>query len=315
MSDTTVSSTLDPVKSRRTKKTRPFKDSGYGYFLIPGIIFFSILIILPFIANIGISFTKWRGIGTPEWIGLENYLRAFGDAVFWASFKNNLLLIMAMTVAPTIIGLLLAVLIFDYISQKFGPGWASFFRAGFYLPQIVPVVVAAIVWRWIFQPDWGALNWLLTGIGLESWTQNWLGNADLALPSVMLMLIWFQIGYPLVIFMSGLQRVDPQIYEATKMDGANWFETFIYVTIHLIRPEIAVVVLTTMIAALKTFGPIYAMTSGGPGNATTVASYFSWKNFFEISNVGYGSAIATVLTLIVIIMTFFMIRVQERQED
>lgn len=315
MTDSVVPTMKEQTRLNGRKKTTSFKDSGYGFFLLPGISFFMLLIILPFVANIAISFTQWQGIGTPEWVGLENYTRAMGDAVFWASFKNNLLLIIAMTIVPTIIGLLLAVILFDYISQKFGPGWASFLRAGFYLPQIVPVVVAAIVWKWIFQPDWGVLNSLLTAVGLESWSQNWLGDADLALYSVMIMLIWFQIGYPLVIFMSGLQRLDPQIYEAAKIDGANWLQTFWYITIHLIRPEIAVVVLTTTIAALKTFGPIYAMTSGGPGNATTVASYFAWKNFFEKSNVGYGSTMATVLTTIVILMTVLFIRVQEQQED
>ncbi|MBX3059000.1 MAG: sugar ABC transporter permease [Anaerolineae bacterium] len=302
-------------RKARTKRAKPAGESGYGYFLIPGITIFLFLIILPFLANIGLSFTKWQGIGTPEWIGLDNYRRAMGDSIFWMSFKNNLYLIIAMTIVPTIIGLLLAVVLFDYIHNRFGSKWSSFFRAGFYLPQIVPVVVAAIVWKWIYQPNWGALNWFLSSIGLENLTQNWLGDARLALPSVMVMLVWFQIGYPLVIFMSGLQRVDPQIYEAAKMDGANWFQTFLYITIHLIRPEIAVVVVTTMIAALKTFGPIYAMTSGGPGNATTVASYFAWKNFFERSNVGYGSTMATVLTLIVLVMTYFFIRVQQQRED
>lgn len=315
MANSIASSSDSPQQTVTTKRPRSYKDSGYGYFLIPGITFFMLLIILPFVANIGISFTRWQGIGTPEWVGLDNYVRAFGDEVFWASFKNNLLLIIAMTIIPTIIGLLLAVILYDYISKKFGPTWASILRAGFYLPQIVPVVIAAIVWKWIFQPDWGALNSLFTTVGLEHWTQNWLGNADIALYSVMLMLIWFQIGYPLVIFMSGLQRIDPQIYEAAEIDGANWFQTFLHITIHLIRPEIAVVVLTTTIAALKTFGPIYAMTSGGPGNATTVASYFSWKNFFEKSDVGYGSTMATVLTSIVILMTVFFIRAQEQQED
>lgn len=302
-------------KQERAKRTKPFRESGYGYFLIPGISIFLFLIILPFLANIGLSFTKWQGIGTPDWIGLDNYRRAMGDSIFWMSFKNNLYLIIAMTVVPTIIGLLLAVVLFDYVHNRLGSRWSSFFRAGFYLPQIVPVVVAAIVWKWIYQPNWGALNWFLSSVGLENLTQNWLGDAKLALPSVMMMLIWFQIGYPLVIFMSGLQRVDPQIYEAAKMDGANWFQTFIYITIHLIRPEIAVVVLTTIIASLKTFGPIYAMTSGGPGNATTVASYFAWKNFFERSDVGYGSTMATVLTMIVLAFTYLFIQVQERQED
>lgn len=302
-------------KQERAKRTKPFRESGYGYFLIPGISIFLFLIILPFLANVGLSFTKWQGIGTPDWIGLDNYRRAMGDSIFWMSFKNNLYLIIAMTVVPTIIGLLLAVVLFDYVHNRLGSRWSSFFRAGFYLPQIVPVVVAAIVWKWIYQPNWGALNWFLSSVGLENLTQNWLGDAKLALPSVMMMLIWFQIGYPLVIFMSGLQRVDPQIYEAAKMDGANWFQTFIHITIHLIRPEIAVVVLTTIIASLKTFGPIYAMTSGGPGNATTVASYFAWKNFFERSDVGYGSTMATVLTMIVLAFTYLFIQVQERQED
>lgn len=305
----------DRIQAGARQRIQSFRESGYGLYLIPGISFFMLLIILPFLANIGISFTQWQGIGTPEWVGLDNYTRALGDTVFWTSFKNNLLLIFAMTIVPTIIGLLLAVTLFDFISHHFGPGWASFLRAGFYLPQIVPVVVAAIVWKWIFQPDWGVLNWLLTSVGLENWTQNWLGNADLALPSIMLMLVWFQIGYPLVIFMSGLQRVDPQVYEAAKIDGASWFQTFWYVTIHMIRPEIAVVVLTTTIAALKTFGPVYAMTSGGPGNATTVASFFSWKNFFERSNVGYGATMATFITLLVIAMTFLFIRVQEQHEE
>lgn len=299
----------------QSKQTQSYKDSGYAWFLVPGIVFFLVLIILPFVSNIAISFTKWQGIGAPEWIGLANYQRAMEDAVFWASFKNNLLLILAMTVLPTIIGLLLAVILFDFVSQRLGVGWAAFLRAGYYLPQIVPVVVAAIVWKWIFQPDWGVLNSLLTAVGLEGWTQNWLGNARTALPSVMLMLVWLQIGYPLVIFMSGLQRVDPQVYEAAKMDGANWFQQMFYITVHMIRPEIAVVVLTTTIAALKTFGPIYAMTSGGPGNATTVASYFAWKNFFEISNVGYGATMATVLTSIVLLMTYFFVRAQSGQED
>lgn len=315
MADNAISTSNAYPNQERRKTAKTFKDKGYGYFLIPGITIFMLLIILPFLANIGISFTKWQGIGAPEWVGLDNYVTAMGDKVFWASFRNNLLLIIAMTIVPTMIGLLLAVFLFDYISQKFGPRWASFLRAGFYLPQIVPVVVAAIVWKWIFQPDWGVLNSLLTAVNLENYTQNWLGNADLALYSVMLMLIWFQIGYPLVIFMSGLQRVDPQVYEAAKIDGANWFQTFFYITIHMIRPEIAVVVLTTTIAALKTFGPIYAMTSGGPGNSTTVASYFAWKNFFEKSNVGYGSTMATVLTTLVIIMTIFFVRAQEQLED
>jgi len=288
---------------------------GYVVFLLPGVFAFLLLIVFPFLANIGLSFTKWSGIGKPIWIGLANYDKAMGDSSFWASFKNNLLLIVAMTIIPTIIGLFLATFLFDYIVDKFGQGVSSFFRAGFYLPQIIPLVVAAIVWRWIYQPNWGALNGLLKSLGLDSLTRAWLGDHSTAMYAVMGMMVWFQIGYPLVIFMAALQRVDPELYEAAALDGASWLQKFFYITIHLIRPEIYVVVLTTAIHALKIFAPIYAMTRGGPGKATIVASYFSYQNFFERSNVGYGATIATVLTIIIILLTTVFIIVQTRREQ
>ena len=288
---------------------------GYVAFLIPGILLFLLIIVFPFLANIGVSFTRWTGVGIPVWKGLANYEKAMGDSAFWASFKNNMLLIVAMTIIPTIIGLFLATFLFDYIADKFGKGVSSFFRAGFYLPQMIPLVVAGIVWRWIYQPDWGVLNGLLKSLGLDSLTRAWLGNASTAMYAVMGMMVWFQIGYPLVIFMAALQRVDPELYEAAALDGASWSQKFFYITIHLIRPEIYVVVLTTAIHALKIFAPIYAMTRGGPGRATIVASYFSYQNFFERSNVGYGATIATVLTIIIMLLTTGFILVQTRREQ
>jgi raffinose/stachyose/melibiose transport system permease protein len=292
------------------KSYSPYK--GYAIFLLPGALLFAVFIVLPFLVNVGASFTKWTGVGAPTFIGLANYQKAFADATFWASFKNNLYLIIGLTTIPTIIGLFLATILFDYISKRFGQRVASFLRAGFYLPQIIPVVVAAIVWKWIYQPDWGVLNSVMTGLGLEP--QNWLGRPTTALPSVMGMLIWFQIGYPLVIFMAGLQRIDPELYEAAAIDGATWLRRFWHITIPLLRPEIYIVVLTTIIFALKTFAPIFAMTLGGPGSATMVASYFSYKQFFETSNVGYGSTIATVLTIIIMFITVIYVRVQTGQE-
>jgi raffinose/stachyose/melibiose transport system permease protein len=288
---------------------------GYAVFLMPGVFAFLLLIVFPLLANIGVCFTKWTGVGTPIWVGLANYKKAMGDSSFWASFKNNMLLIVAMTIIPTIIGLFLATFLFDYIADQFGQGVSSFFRAGFYLPQIIPLVVAGIVWRWIYQPDWGVLNGLLKSLGLDSLTRAWLGNASTAMYAVMGMMVWFQIGYPLVIFMAALQRVDPELYEAAALDGASWLQKFFYITIHLIKPEIYVVVLTTTIYALKVFGQVYVMTRGGPGRATIVASYFSYQNFFERSNVGYGATIATVLTVIIMLLTTGFILVQTRREQ
>ena len=287
---------------------------GYTGFLLPGVILFLLIIIIPFLVNLGVSFTKWSGVQSPVWIGLDNYQKLLGDATFWASFTNNVIMIIAMTIIPTIIGLLLSTFLFDYIASKFGTAISNFFRAGFYLPQILPVAIAGVMWRWILQPDWGALNWFFNAIGLSSAAHNWLGDATTALPTVMMIMIWFQIGYPLVIFMSALQRIDPELLEAAQIDGASWLQRFYYITIHLIRPEILVVILTTTIAALKMFGQIFVLTRGGPGTATIVPSYFAYQNFFEKANVGYGSAISTVMTLIIIVLTVLFINAQSKQE-
>ena len=290
------------------------KDAGYWPYLLPGLILFAIVIAAPFLANIAISFTKWNGVRPPKWIGLENYRGVFTDKVFWAAFRNNMAMILAVTVVPTISGLILAVFLFDYVRSTFGSKFANFLRAAYYLPQILPVAIAGVVWGWILNPNYGALNWMLNAVGLSSLARNWLGNPATALPSVMGIMIWFQVGYPLVIFMSALQRVDPQILEAAAIDGAGWRHRM-QIIIAVIMPEISVVVLTTTIYALKIFAQIYVLTRGGPGNATIVPSYFAYQNFFEKAKVGYGSAIATVMTLIILTLAVVFVRLQLRMQE
>ena len=294
------------------KRYSPYR--GLEVFLIPGVIVFGLLIIFPFVANLAVSFTRWTGVGAPVWNNFANYVKALGDTIFWTSFQNNIYLILALTTVPVVIALLLATFLYDYIAKEFGVKLSSIFRAGFYVPQVIPAVVSALVWRWILQPDWGALNYILKAIGLESLAHNWLGDPNTALLAVIVSMIWFQIGYPLIIFMAALQRIDPELYEAASIDGASWRQKFFRITIPLIRPELMIVIITTTIFALKTFGQIFAMTQGGPGSATMVASYFSYKNFFQNSNVGYGSTISTVVTFIIIVLTILWIRVQTRQE-
>lgn len=287
-------------------------DRGYWVFMVPGALALLVVIIIPFLVNVAISFTEWNGITSPTFIGVENYERAAHDKTFWLAFENNLYIIVSMTVIPTIVGLLLAAFLYDFVANKIGKAAATIFRAGYYLPQILPVAIAGVVWRWILQPRWGVLNWLLGLAGIEP--QNWLGDADIAIYSVMGIMVWFQIGYPLVIFMAALQRVDPELYEAASVDGANWLQKFVSITIHQIRPEIFVVVLMTLIHSLKIFAQIFVLTRGGPGRATIVPSYFSYQNFFERANVGYGATISTVMTVIIVVLTILFIRVQARQE-
>jgi raffinose/stachyose/melibiose transport system permease protein len=287
---------------------------GYYLYLIPGLVLFTLIILLPLVWNVYLTFTEYRGIRPPEFIGLDNWVELMGDEKFWASFRNSIAMIIAMVVLPTAIGLVLAALLFDVIGRKFGGRLASFLRATYYLPQILPVAIAAIVIGWILRPENGALNTVLEAIGLGDLTHNWLGSPDTALPSIMLVMVWVQIGYPVVIFMAALQRVDPELYEAAELDGANWFQRFRLITVSIIRPEIFVVTLTCTIAALKVFGPIYALTGGGPGTSTIVPSYYSYIQFFQSQQVGYGATIATALTIVVVIVTVVFIRFQNRAE-
>ena len=287
---------------------------GYAVYLIPGIIASLAVIIVPLVMTVYTSFTKWNGVGDQKWIGFDNYTRLFQDANFWASFGHILLLILAMAVVPTLLGLVLAAVLFDYIGKKFSDRWAAVFRSGFYIPQVIPVAVTGIVWGWILHPDYGALNKVLDAIGLGGLAKNWLGDPQYALYSVMAIMVWVQLGYPIVLFMSGLQRIDPALYEAADLDGATWWQRFRKITVYMIRPEFYVVLVTTTIAALKIFGQIYVLTRGGPSNATLVPSYFAYKNFFQQAQVGYGSAISTVLTVIIVVLAFVFLRLQNRAE-
>src|SRR3954467_1338440 len=141
------------------------KNKGYAVYLIPGVVASLGVIVVPLVMTVGVSFTRWQGIGDPEWIGLRNYDRLLHDSNFWASFGHIGLLILAMAVVPTLIGLVLAAVLFDYVGKVPGSGGASFFRSGFYLREVLPVAVTGIVWGWIRHPSYGALNRVLDAVG------------------------------------------------------------------------------------------------------------------------------------------------------
>ena len=287
---------------RRPRSPRDPRDS-YALFLLPGALAFLAVIVVPFLMNTGVSFTDWQGVGEPGVDRARQLPRADGrlgvlgvlpaqplhgrrdggrtDRCSDSSSPPRCSTTSASTSAPTT---------------------AAVLRACFYLPQVLPIAVAGIVWSWILAPDNGSLNELLKAVGLGSWQQDWLGDPDIALYSVMGVMVWVQIGFPLVIFMAGLQRVDPQLYEAAELDGAGWWRRFWHITLPQIRPEIYVVLLWCTIAALKVFGAVYVLTKGGPGGATNVPSYFSFTTFFEKTQVGYGAAISTVLTVIILVL-------------
>ncbi len=286
----------------------------YLPYLIPGVIAFVLVIGYPLVMNIYYSLFKWKGGLAPmRWYGLGNYADLMADEAFWTSFRNSISMVVAMVIVPALVGLVLAAVLFDYLGRRFGPKVASVLRATYYLPQILPVAVAGVVWNWILNAQDGAVNVLLTNLGVAD-PPDWLGSPQLAMPSVMLVLIWVQIGYPVVIFMAALQRVDPELYEAAELDGAGWWARLRAITLPQIKPETFVVALTCTVAALKVFAPVYVLTRGGPEGTTLVPSYYSFLNFFDKSKVGYGAAIATVLTIVIIVVAGVILRFQGRAE-
>jgi raffinose/stachyose/melibiose transport system permease protein len=287
---------------------------GYWWYLVPGFALVAGIILVPLGQNVYYSFTAYRGIRPPRWIGLANWQHLVHDDKFWQSFTHSIAMIVAMVVVPTVVGLLVASLLFDLVGKRFGGKVASLLRACFYVPQIIPVVVAAIVIGWIARPQDGALNEMLGAVGLDGLKQNWLGDPHFALPTIMTVLIWVQIGYPVVVFMAALQRVDPELYEAAELDGANWWNRFRAITLAVIRPELFVVTLTCTIAALKVFAPVYALTRGGPGTSTIVPSYYSYSEFFQSQQVGYGATVSTALTVVIVLVAVGFLVLQRRYE-
>ncbi|WP_129338465.1 carbohydrate ABC transporter permease [Cellulomonas endophytica] len=313
--------TLDAPAGRRPPAAGPARRPWrrppwlpYLPYLVPGLVGFVVVVGYPFATNVVLSFQSWKGGLAPHrWVGLDNYAALLRDSQFWTSFQNSLAMVLAMVVVPTLLGLLLAAVLFDYLGKTFGARTSAVLRATYYLPQILPVAVAGVLWNWILNAQTGAVNELLRSWGVTE-PPNWLGSPSTALPSVMLVLVWVQIGYPVVVFMSALQRVDPELYEAAELDGAGWGRRFRAITLPQIKPETFVVVLTCTVAALKVFGPIYVLTRGGPESSTLVPSYYSYLNFFDKSKVGYGAAVSNVLTLVIVVVAVTLLVAQARSE-
>lgn len=294
---------------------------GYWLYLIPGGLLVAVIIFYPIVRNLRLSLFHWRGGRAEErWAGLDNWIALFSDDAFLQSFKNIFLVIIAMVIVPTLLGLIIAALLFDVVGRRFGANLSSFLRASYYLPQILPIAVAGVMFSWILKPNSsGVLNQFLSNITGSTVEINWLGGQySTAMASVMVLMIWIQIGYPVVIFMAALQRVDPQLYEAAELDGANWYQRFRSITLPMIEPEVFVVALTTTIAALKVFAPVFILTSGGPSKSTYVPSFYAYIEFIRGTDKGYAAAIASAITILVVVVAFIFIRFQaraERRED
>jgi len=286
------------------------KWKGWLY-LLPGLLIYLLFTFYPILETVRTSFYEWNGFSSQRtWTGLENYQAVFSDGQFANAFLHNLVFILFYCVLPVIIGLLLA----SVLSRQKLPGM-TVFRTVLFLPQVISMVVVGVIWRWIFNPQFGPLNILLNTLGLSGLTRAWLGDFALALPAVGSIGTWVQYGFCMILFLAGMQHIPEEYYEAASLDGANAFQQLLHITIPGLRAEIGVALVTTIIAALRVFDLVYVTTRGGPGNATLVVGFLIYRSAFQQNRIGYASAIATILMLIILAISLLIRRLQTADQE
>ncbi len=276
-------------------------------YLLPAFAVFALFVLAPLLHSAWISLFAWDGVTEGRWVGLENYEAVAGDPELRRAFLHALVLLVFFAVLPVGIGLALAAA----LSRARVRGLTAF-RTVLFLPQVVALVVVAVMWRLIYAPDRGLLNEGLRTIGLGGLAQSWLGDFDLALPSIGLVGTWLMYGLAMVLFTAGVQKIPPSLYDAARVDGAGPVREFFAVTLPGLRNEVAVALTLTTIAALRTFDLVYLTTGGGPGGATSVPAFEVYERAFRGGEVGAAAAIGICLAATILVLAVAIDRVAER---
>ncbi len=289
----------------RSYRLRRRETSAAFGFLLPNLIGFAAFTFLPVFAALVISFTDWDLLTPPAWAGFENYRKLAVDPLFRQVLRNTALYVLG--TVPLQMALALGVAM--ALNQRI-PG-QLFFRTAYFMPVVASTVAVALVWRWIFNYDFGLLNSFLYMIGIQD-PPNWLGSTRWALVSVIIMSIWQQVGYSMVLFLAGLQGVPQQLYEAAKIDGAGLWARFFFITLPMLSATTFFVLVIGVINSFQVFDQAFIMTQGGPANATNTIVYNIYQNAFQFFNMGYASAMAWVLFAIIFVVTLMQFRLQQR---
>ena len=276
-----------------------------GYlFVAPLIVGLIVFTYGPVVASFGLSFTKGDYISTPEWIGLDNYRALLDDKLFWQSMRNTLYYVIGVVPAGMVLSLLLALA----MNQKLRG--IVFFRTIFFLPTITSSVAISLMWLWIYNPEFGALNFLLRQMGIKG--PAWLSTPEWAMPAVMIMAVWRGLGYNMLIYLAGLQGIPDIYYEAAEIDGAGTWAKFWNITVPLLSPTTFMLLILGLIGAFQVFEYTYVMTQGGPVYATLTLVLHVYNNAFRSFQMGYASALAYVLFFILLGLTIIQFRLQKR---
>jgi raffinose/stachyose/melibiose transport system permease protein len=266
-------------------------------FTIPALVMYAFFVLVPLLMTILYSFYKWNGVGKMTWVGFKNYVTVFQVPDLIGTIVNAFWLVIWFSFIPVGLGLVVASIIHRVATGRFG----SVSRTVLFLPQIIPLVAAGIIWGWLLALP-GLINQILKSIGLGFITRAWLGDFHTALPAVGVIGIWVLLGFCIVLLITGIAKIDPALYESARLDGAGWFQEFISITVPILRYEIGVCLTVTVINALAAFDIIYVATAGGPGNATAVPGYEIYILAFTERSIGLASALAVMLMLLVIVV-------------
>jgi ABC-type sugar transport system permease subunit len=286
---------------------RPWRDDLVGWaFAAPFVILFVVFLAFPILASFLLSFTSFglRDIANPvgtSVIGIKNYVDLLADPKFWKALFNTFYFVVVGVPVTLAIGLLIATALSRGVTR-----FRTAFRVGYYLPVITSIVAIAVVWRFLLNPDSGLINMLLGGLGIKG--PAWLADPVFAMPSIIAMAVWRNLGFAMVVFLAGLQTIPSSLYESASIDGAGRWQAFRYVTIPMLRPTILFMTVITTIGYLQLFEEPFVMTLGGPLDSTLSITMYMYQQGFTFFHQGYASAIAYVLFVIVALIAFLQFK-------
>jgi ABC-type sugar transport system permease subunit len=265
-------------------------------FTAPALVILAAFLLYPIGYSLWLSLHEWDGY-TPRWgpfVGLENYRTLAGDEVFWKAALNSIVFVVVRTPLEVALGFLLAILLNRRLAAR------SLLRTLFFVPVVMSLIVVTIIFQRVYEPNTGLLNTFLHGIGLGAWAHAWLGDPVTALPAVIAVSVWKNVGFSLVILLAGLQSLPQDVLDAARVDGANAWQLTLRVVTPLMRPILALTALLSIIGGLKVFDLIFIMTRGGPTYSTEVLATMLYREAFEQNHMGVASAIAVILVTLVL---------------
>lgn len=275
-------------------------------FIAPVFIYNMIFRIIPIFASLYLSFTDFSGFGKANFVGISNYLRALADSEFWNAVLKTCQFSAEVLPLNMIISLLLALLVNNSIRG------VGIFRAIYYLPVITPMVAASMIWIWLYDAQFGILNYLLSLFNIQP--INFLKDTKWALHSLVVMRVWRGVGWNMLIYLAGLQGIPRFLYEAASIDGATKFKRFLKITLPLLRPVHIYVLIVGLASTLQTFTEVYVMTGGGPLQSTTTVGLLVYRTAFDYMNMGYASAMSFILGIIIMVLSIFSFMWGKRKE-